>query len=565
MPPDRRTTTALSAQSETEFNLAGPRSQRGAPLGRQGYPYYLRQAMSTSDISAEMLKSQKMVVPDVPLSRAEMERQLQLLKRYIPNIVFHQPENFQLALNPASWSPQETQARRRIIQFTAVRSFIEQDPQAHVISALVPQVAINWSAISQQEWQGNRGDTFAMSVMLFEGKALITSVDIIGSAECFFGTHFCTNEKNRIRRGFESSGPNTLHKDDGAMYSLLRSLVNPKPRNIDKSVKVFLATSFRTLIDKICSNYIVTVDSRWKKGPLTHYTNPTHWATDLSSMDEHRRLAHKFVAPPAADETYRASEDSMAGQSANFGSRYYPNAVVPDNGIDRRASTGTTYTYGDHSFSNGLSNYAQLPPIPVISRPYELARPLDAYAYSLYSHGAGHATASNSTFATHHTGLTNEASSNHGNTLSTMNCYTDGSYATFPNGSLSSYTTVTRGSSSSYDTVPNGRLTAAETSETAASSGHSIAPNAPLGDHFPNNATTQMFETAHSATSSYSNNTGTESDHRPLNVYGQPQHLNSFRSPSYNSQGASVSNSFFNAFVFNPHQTHSESPDTVPR
>ncbi|BEJ14446.1 hypothetical protein CspHIS471_0402130 [Cutaneotrichosporon sp. HIS471] len=515
-----------------------------------------------------------MIPPPAEMSVEEIRRQLQGIKRSAPDIQFVNPEHLQHAMDPASWSSEEIKANRRIIEFTAIPSLKQVGPQSHA-----PQVRIQWRSIESRQFQGNGTDIYTISVILFESKALITSVDIISSAECFFRAQFCTMEKNRIRRGFESSGPRTLHKGVGGLYNIVQGFSNPKPRNIDKSVKVFPASCFRTLIEKICSNYIVTLDSRWDSGPTTYYTNPAHWLNDMTAMDD-RKIAHQFCIPTAGDQTYRGSADSMAGQSVSCGSIYHSNSVVPDNGIERSAGTGI---YGDHGFSNGLPNYAQLPPIPIpgSSRAYELHRPLNPYLQ--YSHGAGQATASNSTFATHHTGLTVETSSNHGYSLPTVDRHTNGSYATFPNNSLncyatvhngslnsyatvpggssSSYTTVPNDSSSSYDTVPNGRLVTAETSETAASSGQHLARNAPLGDHFRTKASTQMFETAQSATPSYSNNNGIESVHRPLNVYDQPQQLNGYRSPSYNTQGASVPGSLFNPMPFNSHQTRSESPE----
>ncbi|KAI8367788.1 hypothetical protein BD560DRAFT_295367, partial [Blakeslea trispora] len=86
----------------------------------------------------------------------------------------------------------------------------------------------------------------------------ITSVDCIYLLESIIGIHFTVEEKNRIRRNLEGFRPLTVSKcktDCADFFKLIMSFPHPKPRNIEKDVKVF---SWRTLphaLKKIIRKY----------------------------------------------------------------------------------------------------------------------------------------------------------------------------------------------------------------------------------------------------------------------------------------------------------------------
>jgi hypothetical protein len=141
----------------------------------------------------------------------------------------------------------ELKARRRLLQFI---------PKRELGYNCAPRVTLEWKIIPESAWSNARDGTFTLSLMDFQGGAFFTSVDMIGVIECAFGAHLCTAEKNRVRRNFECKSPSTQHKGDSAFYPLLNSFVNPKPRNIDKSVKVFKVDHFVFLLEKVLNNYV---------------------------------------------------------------------------------------------------------------------------------------------------------------------------------------------------------------------------------------------------------------------------------------------------------------------
>lgn len=69
----------------------------------------------------------------------------------------------------------------------------------------------------------------------------MTSVDTIYLLEALIGVRFSVEEKNRIRRNLEGLKPDTVSKNKSSteeFFKLIMGLPKPKPRNIEKDVKV---------------------------------------------------------------------------------------------------------------------------------------------------------------------------------------------------------------------------------------------------------------------------------------------------------------------------------------
>ncbi|CAO3592335.1 unnamed protein product [Absidia cylindrospora] len=90
----------------------------------------------------------------------------------------------------------------------------------------------------------------------------ITSVDCIYLLEGLIGVQFTVEEKNRIRRNLEGFRPLTVSKcktDCADFFKMIMGFPHPKPRNIEKDVKVFawkvLPQALRKIIRKYTPNY----------------------------------------------------------------------------------------------------------------------------------------------------------------------------------------------------------------------------------------------------------------------------------------------------------------------
>lgn len=87
----------------------------------------------------------------------------------------------------------------------------------------------------------------------------VTSVDTIALLETLVGARFTVEEKNRIRRNLETHHPLTVSKakpDTESFFKVIMGLPNPKPRNIEKDVKVFPWPILGQALRKVISKYV---------------------------------------------------------------------------------------------------------------------------------------------------------------------------------------------------------------------------------------------------------------------------------------------------------------------
>lgn len=87
----------------------------------------------------------------------------------------------------------------------------------------------------------------------------MTSVDCILLLEALISVRFTVEEKNRIRRNLEGFRPLTVAKckpDTSEFFRLIMAFPNPKPRNIEKDVKVFPWRILGYALQKIVSKYV---------------------------------------------------------------------------------------------------------------------------------------------------------------------------------------------------------------------------------------------------------------------------------------------------------------------
>lgn len=149
------------------------------------------------------------------------------------------------ALKP--WKPEETESSRKLIRFWREQkgntinarfqsvSPVEKHPESIIVSCI---------------WWQEKNDAF------------VTSVDCISLLESLIGVKFTVEEKNRIRRNLEGFRPLTVSKakpESEDFFKLIMSFPPPKPRNIEKDVKVFpwsiLPLALKKIIDKYVSSY----------------------------------------------------------------------------------------------------------------------------------------------------------------------------------------------------------------------------------------------------------------------------------------------------------------------
>lgn len=142
------------------------------------------------------------------------------------------------------WSDEEMAAKRRIVQFERSQNGNTIDVRFEAVSAeRLPKGGVCVSCIWWEERQ----------------ECYVTSVDTIGLLEALVAARFTVEEKNRIRRNLEGFHPTTVSKaktDSEDFFTTIMNFPHPKPRNIEKDVKVFSWKILAHALKKIIGKYV---------------------------------------------------------------------------------------------------------------------------------------------------------------------------------------------------------------------------------------------------------------------------------------------------------------------
>ncbi|PYH91200.1 transcriptional regulator medusa [Aspergillus ellipticus CBS 707.79] len=195
-----------------------------------------------------------------------------------------------------TWSREEQDAKRRLVQFTRTQngSTIHAD-----FKPVAPEDrAPNSICISCIYWDG-------------KDECFVTSVDTIYLLESLVGVRFTVEEKNRIRRNLEGFRPLTVSKakaDSEDFFKVIMGFPAPKPRNIEKDVKVFpwkiLSHALKKIIGKYSASYSSTAGALATPMGSTYTTNG---AASDSGTEPQNAASPQSVSDTAAPTSYGAS------------------------------------------------------------------------------------------------------------------------------------------------------------------------------------------------------------------------------------------------------------------
>lgn len=208
--------------------------------------------------------------------------------------------NGDLGMMAVGWANEEWTCRRRLVQFWRTQD-------GNTIDA-------TFRPIAQADFVPN---SIVISCIFRDDKneCYVTSVDTIYLLEALVGGRFTVEEKNRIRRNLEGFKPTTVSKskaDSEPFFSTIMGYVAPKPRTIEKDVKVFPWKVLSSALKKIIGKYV-----RLSPAPVASVTDesavcpvlvlcldqPAHaQALDALAPDgPSRALGPPPAAAPAAD------------------------------------------------------------------------------------------------------------------------------------------------------------------------------------------------------------------------------------------------------------------------
>jgi len=195
------------------------------------------------------------------------------------------------------WTPEESDAKRRLVEFkrsqhgsTITTSFAPVAPEARATRSIC--VSCIW-------WED-------------KDECFITSVDTIYLLEQLVNVRFTVEEKNRIRRNLEGFRPLTVSKakqDSEEFFKVIMGFPNPKPRNIEKDVKVFPWKILAHALKKIISKYSASYSSTAGVGSLPIASPSTYVPSALpqATLDAHRNTSPQSVAASTVSSGYTSN------------------------------------------------------------------------------------------------------------------------------------------------------------------------------------------------------------------------------------------------------------------
>ena len=202
------------------------------------------------------------------------------------------------------WTEQEIHDRRRLVEFI----FTDSIDSGLSDSSLNAMQTIDFNVIHPSEYDTSKA---VVSCIYWRetNKFICTSVDIISLLEYLVRQSFGIEEKNRIRRNLQSLKPKTVSRssrDDQEFFSLIMGMENPRPRNIEKDLKVFNWSDLSKAITKVMSKYYVV-------------SSPTqHHLPQLQVLHNHSDNTSRVWSPPTNGNVQIAN---LTSASEGFGYR----------------------------------------------------------------------------------------------------------------------------------------------------------------------------------------------------------------------------------------------------
>ncbi|KAK4521359.1 phospholipid transporting ATPase [Mucor velutinosus] len=215
-----------------------------------------------------------------------------------------------------NWAADEWEHRRRLVQF-----WREQNGN---------EIRCTFDPVAQGERITSNSGHIVVSCIYWAERndCFITSVDCIHLLESLMDIRFSVEEKNRVRRNLEGFRPLTVSKckaESADFFKLIMSFPNPKPRNIEKDVKVFPWKTLPYALKKIVTKY--TASSY----------NSSSSSSSSNSNAQHQRRAQLKSA--------NATPTTTSVSTGNTNTTSYMNVHQQENNVDSFYSNPQSNVY----------------------------------------------------------------------------------------------------------------------------------------------------------------------------------------------------------------------------
>ncbi|KAL4933378.1 transcriptional regulator medA [Aspergillus undulatus] len=288
-----------------------------------------------------------------------------------------------------NWTPEERIAKRRLVQFTRMQS-------GSTINA-------DFTPVTPEERAPN---SICISCIYWDGKdeCFVTSVDTIYLLESLVGVRFTVEEKNRIRRNLEGFRPLTVSKSKANSEDFFKTIMGfpaPKPRNIEKDVKVFpwkiLSHALKKIIGKYSASYSSTagalptpIGSNYPSmGPASdsgtegqNVASPQSISEGTPSSSYHPSIAAPVYNPPTeADGPIRTILPAVSQPYPTMTAPYSYTTVCNQGQLAPAAPVTRAWEFSPHAAPSAPSTIEQTP------GSYHYMPPM---TYALPGHPQGH-------------------------------------------------------------------------------------------------------------------------------------------------------------------------------
>ncbi|CAO3648109.1 unnamed protein product [Mucor fragilis] len=208
-----------------------------------------------------------------------------------------------------NWAADEWEHRRRLVQF-----WREQNGN---------EIRCTFDPVAQGERITSNSGHIVVSCIYWAERndCFITSVDCIHLLESLMDIRFSVEEKNRVRRNLEGFRPLTVSKckaESADFFKLIMGFPNPKPRNIEKDVKVFPWKTLPYALKKIVTKYTA---SSYNNNSSGSNSNAQHQRrAQLKSAN-----ATPTATPPVSTGNPNAASYMNVHQQENSINNFYSN------------------------------------------------------------------------------------------------------------------------------------------------------------------------------------------------------------------------------------------------
>jgi hypothetical protein len=247
------------------------------------------------------------------------------------------------------WGMDEWDAKRRLVEFTRRQTgnTIHAEFKATAPEDRTPQSI----CISCIYWEERK-------------ECYVTSVDTIYLLESLVAVRFTVEEKNRIRRNLEGFRPLTVSKakpESEEFFKVIMGFPNPKPRNIEKDVKVFPWKILGHALKKIIGKYVSF--SRYDLRLQTYLTYPKSASYSSTAGALHQANPGALLTPVSS--SYASTEHSEAGNATH-------RATSPRSGSDSTSTSTYANSLTSTAISPRVQQLKQSPALLSVSGPPDL-------------------------------------------------------------------------------------------------------------------------------------------------------------------------------------------------